>query len=65
MAQINLNIKIKAGKRTPVEIDIYRTSVNEKTLDFINGKSLTEQDIIEIIYKNLAQELTKFESEGD
>ena len=49
---INLNIKIKGGKRTPVEVTVYGTSVNQKELVFKNGNRIKENDIAEMISKN-------------
>lgn len=43
--QINLNVKIKAGPRTPVEVDVYRTSINERVIKFGNGKQISESDL--------------------
>lgn len=52
---INLNVKIKAGKRTPVEVIVYGTAANEKILHFANGREVTESQIAAWI----TQELTK------
>ena len=37
----NFNVKIKTGKRTPIEVTVYYTAVNEKVLQF----SHTEKEI--------------------
>jgi len=54
---INLNVKIKGGPRTPVEVDVYGTSVNDKTLRFKNGTSIHERHIAEWIQRNLLKSL--------
>jgi hypothetical protein len=59
---LNLNIKIKSGKRTPVEVSVYSTSVNQKTMEFVNGKSLTEKEIIEWLCGTMAKSLKAFET---
>lgn len=50
---INLNVKIKGGPRTPVDVDIYGTSVNEKIIKFKNGKKISENEIAEKIQQAL------------
>ena len=47
--KINLNIKITGGKRTPLKVDIKRTSINEKTLTFKNNRTMTESEIASTI----------------
>ncbi len=42
---INLNVKIKAGPRTPVNVEIYGTAVNEKIIKFANGSQVSEYTI--------------------
>ena len=56
---INLNVKIKGGPRTPVEVDVYGTSVNSKILKFSNGQTVSEEDIAEWIQLNLLAALSK------
>ncbi len=58
---INLNIKIKAGPRTPVEVDVCGTAVNEKSLTFANGKKLTGIDIAKWLKRELSNELKEIE----
>jgi hypothetical protein len=33
---INLNVKVKGGKRTPPSVEVYGTAANEKTIDFVS-----------------------------
>ena len=54
---INLNVKIKAGPRTPVEVTVYGTAVNEKTLNFANGDQITETTICSWLKENLTRAL--------
>ncbi len=54
---INLNVKIKAGKRTPVAVEVYSMSVNEKTIEFANGLTITESQIASRIQTQLTKEL--------
>ena len=59
--KINLNVKIKAGPRTPVEIEVYGTSVNEKKIRFANGSEISESTIAVWIQENLKTALQKIE----
>jgi hypothetical protein len=63
MMEINLNIKIKGGKRTPIEVNVYRTSVNEKSIEFANGKQIKESTIIAWIKKYLTHSLKLIQEE--
>jgi len=54
---INLNVKIKVGPRTPVEVNVFSTSVNERTVKFTNGKQLTETQIADWIQPELTRVL--------
>jgi hypothetical protein len=54
---INLNVKIKGGPRTPVEVDVYGTSVNDKVLKFKNGTTVKERHLAEWIERNLLKSL--------
>jgi len=47
MPTLNFNVKIKAGARTPVEVSAHSTAINEKTIAFINGRTLTSTQIAE------------------
>lgn len=58
---INLNVKIKGGPRTPIEVIVYGTSVNEKTMTFANGKQISESDIVDWLYTNLTTALKKIQ----
>lgn len=60
---VNLNVKIKAGLRTPVEVTVYGTSVNEKIIKFQNGKKVSENDIADWIGKELGKALEKIQNE--
>jgi hypothetical protein len=60
--EININLKVKAGKRTPVEVTAYGTSVNEKTLTLINGETIREQVIIDWLVSELRAQLKRLET---
>ena len=51
--QINLNVKIKGGPRTQIDIEVYGTSVNEKIMKFKNGNEIKESSIAEWLQRNL------------
>ena len=53
---INLNVKIKGGPRTPVEVNVYGTSVNIKTLKFANKETMSE-DVIAIWIEHYLSEM--------
>ncbi|MFH1455043.1 MAG: hypothetical protein ABIF22_01865 [bacterium] len=59
---INLNIKLTAGKRTPLQVDVQRTSVNEKVLTFKNGQTMTESEIASTIKKQLEYYLGRIQN---
>ena len=42
---INLNVKVVGGPRTPVEVEVFSTSVNKKVLTFKNGTTVTQDQI--------------------
>jgi len=56
--EINLNVKIRGGPRTPVDVAVYGTAVNSKTLRFANGKSVSEDAIAQWIETNLSEVLS-------
>ena len=60
---INLNLKIKGGPRTPVEVDVYSTSVNEKVLKFQNGNEVKESTICNWLQKNLTESLRSIQEQ--
>lgn len=60
---INLNVKIKGGPRTPVEVTVYGTAVNEKIMRFANGNGMSETQIAETITKNLTEILKAIQNE--
>ena len=62
--QINLNVKIKAGPRTPINVDVYGTSVNEKTVKLPNGATLSENHIADWIERELTKSLKKAAGEA-
>jgi len=59
--EVNLNVKIKAGPRTPVEVGVYGTSVNEKIIKFANGNKISESSIAVWIQENLRDALQAIE----
>lgn len=60
---INLNIKIKGGPRTPVTVEVYHTSMNEKILKFKNGNEVKESTICNWLEKNLITTLKSIQDE--
>lgn len=54
---INLNVKVRGGPRTPVRVDVFSTSVNEKTLTFKNGMTVTQDQIATWIKTELTRVL--------
>jgi hypothetical protein len=58
---INLNVKVKGGVRTPIEVDVLSTSVNPRTLKFKNGVEITERQIAKWIKKYLETKLKKWQ----
>jgi hypothetical protein len=59
---INLNVKIKAGKRTPVEVSVYSTSREEKILVLTNGKKVGEKQIVNWLVTELTKTLEKLQN---
>jgi len=62
--EINLNLKIKGGKRTPISVEIYGTSANTKVIEFSNGKIITGEQIAKWINSELTKALKKFAGES-
>ncbi len=54
---INFNVKVRGGPRTPVEVDVFSTSVNEKALTFKNGLTVTQDQIATWIKTELTRVL--------
>jgi hypothetical protein len=63
MPTININVKVKAGKRTPSEVAAYYTAVNEPTLTLVNGREVSASQIAEWIAENLQAALHHTESD--
>lgn len=63
MTTINLNVKIKAGKRTPVEVTVYGTSANGKTLEFANGLTITDGHIVKWIERELTKAIKSIQGD--
>lgn len=61
--EINLNVKVKGGPRTPVSVTVYGTAVNSKTLQFKNGNTVHEDTIAEWLMENLTIALRKIQDE--
>lgn len=61
--QINLNVKVKGGKRTPVSVEVYGTSVNEKMMEFANGKKVSEAALSIWLKEQLTIALKKMQGE--
>ena len=58
---INLNVKVKGGPRTPIEVEVYWTAVNEKVIRFANGQEITGEEIADWITDNLTHVLEKIQ----
>ncbi len=57
---INLNVKIKAGPRTSIKVEVYGTAVNEKVIRFANGRIVSGENLAEFLeekLKNMLHEL--------
>lgn len=61
--EINLNVKVKGGPRTPVSVTVYGTAVNSKTLKFANGQTVSENTIAQWIETNLSEALSHRQDE--
>jgi hypothetical protein len=62
--EINFNLKVKSGKRSPIEVRCYATSVNEKRLEFQgSNKTITETKISNWLEKALKEVLEKYKNE--
>ena len=59
---VNLQVKIKTGKRTPVEVMVTNTSVNEKIMTFLNGKTMSEYTFSQYLEKDLLEKFQAFGS---
>jgi hypothetical protein len=58
MATFNFNVKIKTGKRTPIEVGCYWTAVNNKTVELFNSdETTTVSAIAEFIQKSVEKAL--------
>lgn len=55
---INLNIKIKGGPRTPVDVIVYGTAINPKVMKFKNGKTISDDEISVWLQYELTEMLT-------
>lgn len=63
MTTINLNLKVKAGPRTPVQVTCYGTSVNEKAIKFRNGQVIKENSIANWVTSQLQIALEEIQNE--
>jgi hypothetical protein len=58
---LNFNIKVKSGKRTPIEVSCYSTAVNKKQLEFQHtSKMISNSQIADWIEKALKEALNKY-----
>jgi hypothetical protein len=58
---INFNVKVRAGPRTPVGVDVYSTSSKEKALRFANGVQVTETQIADWLHSELSRVLRQLQ----
>lgn len=62
MPYINVNLKVRGGKRTPVETWATLTATNERTIEFANGNSVTGSDIADLVVVYLQAHLRELQS---
>jgi hypothetical protein len=58
---INFNVKISGGPRTPLSVETYCTAVNGRTLKFKNGETIHSQEISDLITNLLFKKLEEIE----
>lgn len=64
--QININVKVKTGKKSEIEVSAYCTSVNEKILEFKgSSKKISSQKIARWIEEELKRVLKKYSQNED
>jgi hypothetical protein len=61
---ININLKVRGGPRTPVNVDAYATS-KEKTLTFSNGVKVTQTQIVNWLQTELLRVLRERQNSTD
>lgn len=52
---INLNMKIKGGKRTPVDVVVYGTAVNEKIITVHKASPIYQEDDIKSVTLRISE----------
>ncbi len=57
--ELNINIKIRGGKRTPIEVACYGTGAGKKIITFPNDKRVSDEEICAWIQENLTVALKK------
>lgn len=62
MPYINVNLKVRGGKRTPVETWATLTATNERTIEFANGNSVSGSDIADVAVTALQAYLRELQS---
>jgi hypothetical protein len=60
--ELNFNVKVKAGPRTPAQVGAYYTSVNSKTVTLTNGKTITSAQISKWLQEQLQVALDKLQT---
>jgi len=63
--EINFNVKVKGGKRTPIVVTVYGTSENEKVIEFANGRHISETVIASWIKEELTRSLRRVQEAND
>ena len=58
---LNFNIKVKAGKRTPAQVTAYSTAVNKKIVTLVNGETTSDEQIAKWLQKSLQSALDKLQ----
>jgi len=50
MAEININVKVRGGKRTKTEIFVGSSAINKRKITFANGCFISDKNLELLIY---------------
>ena len=59
---ININVKVCGGPRTPVTVKAYSTAVNKRTMRLANHSEVTDTQIAKWIQEQLGNALKELET---
>ncbi len=59
---ININVKVRGGPRTPAEVSAYSTAVNKKVIQFANSRAISDRQIANWIETELLKSLKTVEA---